>query len=144
LRAGGETGRLDAVDRGGDVPRDEGGVGAERPHPDHGVAWVGVDVGHGGDDDVGADRGDATADLVAGGAGGRDVVEGAELRRAGQRRAGAGLETGDTAALLVDADQRVRGEAVDLVAERSRVAVEVLREVHHPGEPGGQRLGQPV
>ncbi|HWV48457.1 MAG TPA: tripartite tricarboxylate transporter substrate-binding protein [Microbacterium sp.] len=34
-----------------------------------------------------------------------DVVDGAELRRTGQRRSGGGLETRDAAALLVDADQ---------------------------------------
>src|SRR5690606_28150169 len=123
LRAGGDAGGLYAAHGRGDVPRDELCARAERPHADHRVARVCVHVGDGGDDDVGADRVHPTCDLISGRARGIRIVQYPELSRTWQGRAGARLEPGDAAALLVDADQRLRGDAMDLLAQRPGVTV---------------------
>src|SRR5690606_35005026 len=52
-------------------------------------------------------------------------------------------ETGDAAALLVDADQRERVRGMDLRAERGEVIGDVLPEVHHAGEILLERIAQP-
>src|SRR5690606_1269846 len=72
-----------------------------------------------------------------------DVVEHAELRRTGKRRAGRRFEASDAAALLVDADQHRRVRLTQRGAQCGQVLADVLREVDHAGQVGAQLRQEP-
>ncbi|CAM5599114.1 hypothetical protein SFUMM280S_07720 [Streptomyces fumanus] len=118
LGAGGHTRRLQAGDVGGGVPGDQGGVGAEGPYADHRVVGVGVDVGGRGPVEVHAAGGEAAAQFGGDAPGQLHVVDRAERVVAGEGGAGAHLQTGDVAALLVDGDQHVVAFGAQLGGER--------------------------
>ncbi|GAA4943599.1 hypothetical protein GCM10023238_06900 [Streptomyces heliomycini] len=142
LGAGGDAGRLQALDVGGGVPGDQVGVPAEGAHADHRVVGVGVDVGGRRPVEVDPARGEPAAQLAGDAPGQAGVVDGAERVVAGEGGAGADLQAGDVAALLVDGDQQVvplgpqlRGEGGDLLGGGDVAAEE--------GD-GGEALGQPA
>ncbi|KZE90308.1 hypothetical protein AVP42_03056 [Agromyces sp. NDB4Y10] len=146
LGARGGAARADAAHECGGVARHEPGVVAERAHADHRIARVDVDVGDGGEHHVGADRGDPPRELGPDRLGRGQVVHVPELGGTGQRRAGGGLESGDVAALLVDADEHVVAPVVEVVRERRAlvVAAQVVREEHRAGESAVEVAAQPV
>ena len=147
LDAGGRPTALQAPDRGGDVPGRAGSVGPERPHADHRVERLDVDVGDrrevGRHPGVGQPRADRGVRLL----GRRHVVEVPEGGGARARAAAEGVQPGDVAALLVQGDDDVApGGPAELVGEPADVAAvtQVRAEQHDAAEAVGQGVQQPV
>ena len=139
------TGRSDASERRDRVPGDELGRLAERAHPDHRVARVGVDIGDGPEHDVRPDRERDPGELAAHGLGRCEVVDDPELRRARQRRPGGGLDPGDVAALLVDAHHERPTVPSELGGQRHPLAfvAQVVGEQHDAGEARVEFFAEP-
>ena len=116
----------------------------ERPHADHRIGRIGVDVGAGRQVEVDA-RGPerrrgapATARVEV------EVIDGTQGGVAGHRAAGGGLESRDVPALLVEGDQHAAGRRawmVDATARPRRPAVPAVEA--HAAEPAGDPLQQP-
>ncbi len=108
LATGPDARRAQAVREGRPVPGDQGRVGAERPYADHRVEGFAGDVEAGGevvrDPGVGQQLPEGRRAPLRE----VDVVDVPKRRVAGQRRAGAHLEAGDVAALLVAGDNQGR------------------------------------
>src|SRR5690606_19278495 len=145
LGAGGDPGGLQAADEGAGVAGDEFGVGAEGAQPDDGVVGVGVDVGGGREVDADAGGGQVLPQVAGERFGQGGVVHDAERVPAGTAAAGADLQPGHLAGLLVGADERVRvlrpqgpREAGDLFRVR-----DVAGEQHHSGQPVAEPAPQP-
>src|SRR5690606_15760321 len=121
LGAGGHAGGLQALDVGGGVPGDQGGVPAEGAHPDDRVGGVGVDVGRGSPVEVDAAGREPAAQFPGDVPGEGGVVDGAQGVGAGEGGAGADLQAGDVAALLVDGDEEVVPLGPQLGGERGHL-----------------------
>ena len=147
LGAGRHPGALDAPDRGRDLPGRHHRVGAERPHPDHRVGRIEVHVGHRGQVQRHAGPGQPGADAGIDRLGGGRIVQPAQRGRTRRRAAPDGVQPGDVAALLVQAEHQVATgrcpQPLGQPGHRTAVA-EVGAEQDHPAEPVGQPAQQPV
>ena len=146
LRAAGDPVRLQAADVRRDVASDEGSVGAERAHADHGVGGVDVDVGDGCEIEVDAGRrklgrdrrGDALRQL--------DVVHRPERGVPRVRTARHGVQPRHVAAFLVERDQELGALGAQRARERDELLAiaHVRAEEHDAADALGDELQEPV
>ena len=144
--ARGDAPALQAGHEGGDVARDERGLGAEGADPDHRVVRVRVDVRDRREVEVDPDRGQLGAyrgcDLLRQ----REVVDDSEGPVAGVRAARPGLEPGDVAAFLVGGDKELSALGAERPRQRRDLvrALDVLREEDDAAEAAFQPAAHPV
>ncbi len=146
LRAGGDAGALEPSHEGGNVPRDELGVRAERADADDRVLRVRVDVRDRREVEVDAGvrqlgaqrRRDALAQL--------DVVDDPERCVPRIRAAGRRLEPCHVAALLVDRDDEVLALRAQLGGQRAQLlaALDVPRVEDDAAEAVREAPSHPV
>src|SRR5262249_5469540 len=96
---------LKALHERRDMTSNEGGLGAERANPDHGVVGIRVDVCDRREVEVDADRGQFVRDRSGGLLCQIDVVDRAKSPVSRVRAAGSRLEASDVAAFFVGCDE---------------------------------------
>ncbi len=137
---------LKAAHEGGDMPRDELCVGAERADSDHGVLRIRVDVGDGREVEVDARICKLRTERRCHALGEPDVVDDSERAVTRIRAPGRRLEPRHVAALFVDCNHEVGTLGAQIVRQRTQLvtALDVPRIQNHAAEPLRESSPEPV